>query len=575
MNNEWYIYINEKPEGIFSKEQIERFISSGNVTKGALVWKKGLVQWSPIELYFNFDDQNNSSDKVDLTLDNAKSITYKPQNLTLMFSLVLLSIMSIVGFILFQNSFKVIDDFYLILIWFIALSLSAVIATSTILILWKHSNFLWHNNKWHKIAGLLRISCFFFSICLILYIGIFTNIGLTKKRILKARSSFNKYDIDVDPALKVITISGLIGPNLAKNVIDKLSVHSDINTILIDSPGGLVDEGLSAAKHIQSLNSSTVIANGTCNSSCLLILMSGKHRLASWNMKFGFHAVNAITNLGEFGDAIIYDLGEENYAYLINRGVPNEIIEQVKATGPSKLVTFPAIDLYDKGVLTGLIDGKNLIDADNAKWKYIEKIIDDPELLNLSSVFTAIRESDQSLVKKYANSLYEDFKSNNIEKIKTQIVEITGSVRNRSLKAAEGSELISYIAVQYFQTRHLAKLEQWKACVEYLDGNMTKTTQAFLSKELREKEHETFSNLIRSASSNKWKSQPIPSWAKIKVDTISKEVLSNALEIGIIEKETEQITPKGQCIFYYMLLDKFLDLQQDTAAPALRSFFIK
>jgi len=576
MDRQWYINLDGKPQGTFSSEQIQSFIESSKVVKGGLVWKKGFSTWEPIELHFKFDEPKKSFIAVAQHLTDQKSIEGKPQNFGLMLLLGLLTAASIVGFIWIRSSSETAQDTSsLTFNWFITLASSVLFAAITIFILWKHSNFLWCDNTRHAKAGMLRLFCFFGSIALIVYSGVFGYAGLTLIQISKARSSYNKYTIDVDPAANVLTISGLIGPDLSRKIIDKLTVHSDVEAILIDSPGGLIDEGFSAAKYIESLASSTVIAHGTCNSSCLLILMSGKNRLANWNMNLGFHAASAITNLGEGGEALIADLGDESYSYLVNRGVPYKIVQQAKTQGALKMVSVSAIDLFDNGALTGLIDGNELIDADNAKWRYLEEIFSDTEFSNLSSVLSAIREGDQSLVKKYAAPVYNAIKADDGAKTKMSMAEVISSIKKRALKAAEGSALNTYVGVQYFQMRHLAKLEQWKACVEYSDGNLSAETQAVLSKELRQKEFGALAALIRSASSNQWKSQPIPSWVERTATSVYKEIVPKARKLGLIDGEAKPKSLRGQCIYYYMLLDKFLDLDSDTAAPVLRSILIQ
>ena len=572
MNGEWYINLDGKPQGTFTADQVQSFIQSGKITKGCLIWKKGFAAWEPVELHFKFDEPKEVIKSIQQPINREIATETKPQNFTLLLLVGLVTIASIAGFFWIKSSSETAQDTSsLTFNWFAALALSILCAGVFISLLWRHSNFLWSDSTRQARGGLLKLFCFFGSISLVVYSGIFGYAGLTLIQISKARSSYNKYTIEVDPASNVLTISGLIGPDLARKVIDKLTVHSDVEAILIDSPGGLIDEGLSAARYIETLANSTVIANGTCNSSCLLVLMSGKNRLANWNMKLGFHAASAITNLGDSSEALIAGLGDESYSYLVKRGVPYKIIQQAKTQGASKMVPVSAIDLFDNGALTGLIDGDELIDADNAKWRYLEEIFGGTEFSNLSSVLSAIREGDQSLVKKYAAPFYNAIKADDGAKTKILMAEVIGSITARALKAAEGSALNTYVGVQYFQMRHLAKLEQWKACVEYSDGNLTAETQSVLSKELRQKEFGALAALIRSASSNKWKAQPIPSWVEKTATSVYKEVVPKALELGLIDDEAKPKSLRGQCIYYYMLFDKFLDLDGDTAAPVLRS----
>jgi hypothetical protein len=585
MKMEWYVNLDGKPQGLFTAEQVKSFIDAGKISKGSLVWRKGLISWEPVEIHFKIEEQQSAPQHIQpiqeiiagpknpeiVQVPSRNVVQAQPRNPIFVVVWLLLSVASIGWFLWIKNaSDTAADTSTLTFNWLSTLLISVLISVFFLALTWRYSNSLWGDPLLQRKGGLLRLFCFFGSLGLLVYFAVFGYAGLTLIQISKARSAYNKYTIDVDPASNVLTIAGLIGPDLSRRIIDKLKVHSDIQTILVDSPGGLIDEALSAAKYIESRATSTVIAHGTCNSSCLLILMSGRNRLASWNMNLGFHAASAITNVGDVGAAQIADLGDESSAYLVRRGVPFSIVQKAKLKGSSKLETVSAIDLFDNGALTGLVDGDQFIDVNEAKWRFLESTISGTEFSNLSSVLSAIRESDQSLVKKYAAPIYSALNLGDASQTKQLMAELSGSITSRALRAAEGSALNAYVGVQFFQLRYLIKLEQWKTCVDYSNGNVGEA-QSVLSKDLRAKEFEALAALIRSASLNKWKPQPIPSWVEETTTPIYREVVTKAIELNLIDNEGKPRNLRGQCIYSYMIFDKLLELDADTAAPVLRS----
>jgi ATP-dependent protease ClpP protease subunit len=577
---QWFANLEGKAKGIFTDEEVISLINDGKLTKGSLVWKKGMASWQPIELHFgDFFEKERSidgerekprSEAQDKQLETSEQTAQRVKPAYLLLSFVF-AVASVVGFLWLRESAEMsADNSNLVTSWFSTLMVSVLCLLWLLVMSWKSSNYYWTHDRLHKRAGLLRLFSFFGAIGLLVYFGVFGYAGFTLIQISKARSAYNKYTVDVDPASNTISISGLIGPDLSRRIIDNLKIHSDTRAIYIDSPGGLIDEGLAAAKFIEKIPQATVIAHDMCNSACLLILMSAQNRLATWNMKLGFHAAGAITDVGDYTEMMISGLGEDSYTYLVKRGVPTSIVEKAKLKGTDRLEMVSAIDLFESGALTGLVDGESKLDIDTAKWRFVEDIFAGGDGLNLSLVLSAIREGAPSYVKKYAGPLYSAISLNDREQIKNVMGIITGSIVQEALVAAEGSALNRYIAIQFLQMRHLAKLEQWKYCVDYSNGNIGEA-QSALSRDLHEKEFEAQAALIRSAALKKWKAQPIPSWVERKSTSIYEEIFKKSFELGFLDAEGNFLDAKGNCLYLLILFEKILDQDDDTAAPILRA----
>ena len=587
MRGGWYIHLEGKPQGTFTDDQIQTFCREGTLGIGSLIWKKGLAAWEPIELHFQSSLKSQVENPIQPErtpeISHAKPVyasiplpatsptlpvSAEPRSGLIVLIGACLSLTIPFPWVLSSAS-GTVDASSLMLWWWSSLVASAIASVFMLRRLWQFAERSLSIPQHQGRGGFLKLICFLGSLSLIGYIAIVTYGGIRTQKIAKARSAYNKYSIDVDIAANIISISGIIGPNLAAVLKDHLTIHSDIHTIVINSPGGLVDEALAAARFIQTLPNAVVVAHDTCNSACLIILMSGASRVADWNMKLGFHASAPITTLDEVAVQAGSTLGDESYSYLIQRGVPPTIVNKAKVNGPSQLELVPAIDLVDYGALTGLVDQSNLIDSKIAKWRYVESYLASPTGPDLGALLLAIRESDPNMVQVNAESLYQAVTLKDPPRLTKGIAAVTSGMIQRAMKCGDGDALNEYVAITFLQIRHLAKLEEWQACATYGEGNM-QDYLAVMSQDLRRREFEALGKLIRSAAINKWRIQPIPSWVKKSGPTLVQELAKEAVELGLLDKNGNPVNQRANCLWMYNLFDKILNKEGDTAAPMLR-----
>jgi ATP-dependent protease ClpP protease subunit len=190
-------------------------------------------------------------------------------------------------------------------------------------------------------------------------------------RVDKVRKAYDNFTMDVDVVGRKIIVDGAIGPSFSSKLKKNLDLYAGIDTIVITSPGGLVDQALKAAEIIEQNPQIRVVAKKECNSSCIVILMSAEKRYADWNMNLGFHAVSPITKLPDSNNEIA-QLGTEADKYLIKRGVSEEILNHAFASKEGDLKLVPAINLAVLGSLNGLLDNENAISINAAKWRVAE-----------------------------------------------------------------------------------------------------------------------------------------------------------------------------------------------------------
>ena len=66
-------------------------------------------------------------------------------------------------------------------------------------------------------------------------------------------------------------------------------------TIILDSPGGSVDDAISIGEFVRSRNWDTLVqSNAICNSACTMIWLAGTTESLDNRARFGFHSASAL-----------------------------------------------------------------------------------------------------------------------------------------------------------------------------------------------------------------------------------------------------------------------------------------
>ena len=151
----------------------------------------------------------------------------------------------------------------------------------------------------------------------------FASMTVTVYNVSQARRTFATYELIYDPATRVITFSGPIGPGFADRLGGILSSNAGVRVLRIaDSPGGLIDEAMSAAERIEREPGLAVEAAGECNSACFALFMAAEDRRAEYTAEFGFHRSGFVSDLPAFVRQAAESEGDGFRAYLIERGLP-------------------------------------------------------------------------------------------------------------------------------------------------------------------------------------------------------------------------------------------------------------
>lgn len=123
--------------------------------------------------------------------------------------------------------------------------------------------------------------------------------------------------------------------------------------VFLESPGGLVSEGLTIASTIARRGYSTaVVADRLCASMCGIIWVSGRNRYLDPESQVGFHSIyvkyeDGSTDISSSGNA---EIG----AYLNTIGLPVDAIKFLTTAGPREMVFIDHADARTYGIDTVL-----------------------------------------------------------------------------------------------------------------------------------------------------------------------------------------------------------------------------
>jgi hypothetical protein len=163
----------------------------------------------------------------------------------------------------------------------------------------------------------------------------------------------------------VLRLTGTIDPGAAARVQAEIDAHGEyIKTVALDSPGGSVADAIEIGTLIRGKGYATSIAAGSfCASSCPLIFIGGKERLATAQSAIGVHQIYAATQPGSLAERLaaagnaMSDAQKLTAAitrYIADMGVESEVWLHALETPPERLYYFSADKLVALKLATKL-----------------------------------------------------------------------------------------------------------------------------------------------------------------------------------------------------------------------------
>ncbi len=120
-----------------------------------------------------------------------------------------------------------------------------------------------------------------------------------------------------------------------------------VTLLRLDSPGGVVGEGLRIATTVLEAHVATVVDDGgTCASSCFLVLSAGHDRYAGATARVGVHGASQEREQTRCARGATISIAQ----YLKSVGVPYGVIGRMAATPPEEVAWLDRAELAGMGV---------------------------------------------------------------------------------------------------------------------------------------------------------------------------------------------------------------------------------
>ncbi|HWZ87470.1 MAG TPA: hypothetical protein VNW92_01435 [Polyangiaceae bacterium] len=142
--------------------------------------------------------------------------------------------------------------------------------------------------------------------------------------------------------------SGVIADGASRALEALLRQHPTVRVLHLNSPGGLINEGLRLAKLVHSHGLEVVVDN-SCQSACTHALLAGARRWARPNAQIGFHQarlLGGVTDEASFGDGVLATT-------LSQVGASEEFVGAALRTPDSEVYSPSIEELLTQHVLTG------------------------------------------------------------------------------------------------------------------------------------------------------------------------------------------------------------------------------
>jgi hypothetical protein len=356
----WQVLDRGSVTGPFATEQLRSRLASGLVTNDARVWREGLSDWSPIR------DHLEPVAVVRNEANPSRGLRSLGGWLVLALSSleVWLGTVWVIGLAEFHFS-DLIPAEWLVAVW-AASGAVLLLATCIAAPLWWRRGRRISRTQPELGAGIAAATL---VISFVAAAGSLVELAATPRiaRTVSAEAVL-QYTLRYVPAERTVYLTGYIGPHLWLRLQPYIGAKGPAKRLVLTSRGGLIDEAMRVARTIEARGDFTTVARGECDSACTVVLMSGKARLADYDMQIGFHAVAPVADRD---NPLVVDLvarrGRDSEQYLRSRGVPPAIVARAHAVGPTRVVDVSAIRLVEAGALTGLLDGDKPLSLAEAK----------------------------------------------------------------------------------------------------------------------------------------------------------------------------------------------------------------
>lgn len=163
----------------------------------------------------------------------------------------------------------------------------------------------------------------------------------------QATQTFGVFSLPAN-APEAIMLNGEVTHTLANDFARALEVRPHAKVIVLNSPGGYVDNALQVAHEVRERHMSTLVAQGMgCYSACAYIFFAGENRYAQGEL--GVHQISA-----EVADLVLAQTTLSDVLDALDEfGVEQPIISVMLRTPPEDMHVFTLKEVADLGINAG------------------------------------------------------------------------------------------------------------------------------------------------------------------------------------------------------------------------------
>jgi hypothetical protein len=535
----WFVADAGASTGPFTRAEVEARLADGRF-QNALVWRPTWTAWEPLSKHFT-----SAAGTAILSAEPEQTQVQRPRSAAVTVALVLLILGATGLSVLLFGGVNFVRLGSAAAFVYAGVWISAVLMVATIAILmWRRAansgGWFWQAGK--ALSAIAVLGALAFTVT-------FVRVTDTLYSTSAARSTFDDYELVYDPTTRTIAFEGTIGPGFADRLDALLDANAGVSVFqIVNSPGGLIDEAMAAAQHIEAYPNLSVEVLTECNSACFALFVAANNRRASYLAEFGFHRSSQITDIPAFVQSAADESEREFRGYLIERGLRAELYDRWAIS--QELVAVSAIELSDIGIIGQLVGEGAPVSSTQAKWLWISAMAMSAGD-GFSELARAFAESSEPEVQAAAGPIFVAARADDREAIRASVAGLLPALLPRILESADPEALRTYLSASRASLEYLVSMEQWTACAGIVDGRGAPDNSIPAS--LIRTELTALAAAIRSADAASWVLRPLPSWAASAGQDMIDVTLADAARVGI-DNARYDYDPRVRCLLTHRLL---------------------
>lgn len=202
-----------------------------------------------------------------------------------------------------------------------------------------------------------------------------------------------------------ITVSGAIGPRLLANLEKAHVAHSGARLLVIDSPGGLLNEAERVGQWVAA-NKLTVRIQNECSSACVLVWAAASQRQMQTSARLGLHNASSRLDLPNSALSGMLDQADRKYRRRLHEaGFDQALLDIQQNTNARDMHWLTAVELIDHHIKLVAVDaaGEPVSDA-RLRWESVIALRGEGS--PAAALMSAVAAHLPRLVDEYASKMY-------------------------------------------------------------------------------------------------------------------------------------------------------------------------